>query len=890
MAEPKQSLSDGELVAGNYRILGVAGSGGMGVVYRALDLRLERVVALKFLPAELNTSLPDKQRFLREARTASSLDHPNIGVIHGVEETSDGQAFIVMAFYEGASLAQYISRGALPEHQAIDIASQIARGLAEAHSRNIVHRDIKPSNVMLTASGSVKIVDFGLAHMVSAQTASLAGISGTVAYMSPEQALGHQVDQRCDIWSLGVVLAEMLTGTNPFYGDTVPSVLFSVLNQAPRNIESLHPALQPIIYRALTKDADRRYASCAELLVDLDRADRTIQTPGKSARNAAPRLPAIVSRSGRVAAHTRRARKDASRSAWMPAASQRSPLAVPLLGAALLLPLVGVAVWTIPSLHHKAANLIAPAPEQQHIAVLPFDNIGSNPENATLTDGLMDSLTGRLSNLDVGNKSLWVVPDSEVRRLKVTDPGAALKKLGANLVVKGSVERDGSDIHLTVNLIDTKDLRQVGSADVEDQAGDLSTLENEAVSRLASLMNISVSADMLRNTGGAVNPAAYEDYLTALGYMHRYDKSGNLDLAITTLGNALKTDPQFALGYAQLGEAYRLKYQVDQDPHWLAEALASCQKAAELDNRVPAVFVTLAQIHDVLGKHDLALQEFHHALDLDPKDAAALIGLARSYESSGRTADAEKTFQNAVAIRPDDWDDYNQLGAFYDRQGKYPQAIAAYRQALQLTPDNAELYSNLAAVYLDQGGQQPLANAEQALRKSVALNPSYPAYANLGLLYLQEKRYAESASATQQALKINGNNYLVWNNLMLAYDASGQNAQAEAARHKTEQLAEDLVKLKPQDSMAQSTLATLYAADNMPDKSLPRIRTSLALAPDDPNVLSNVGEAYEFLGDRKHALEYIEKALRKGYSLDDLKIEPRLQSLVADPQLKLPRK
>ncbi len=158
------------------------------------------------------------------------------------------------------------------------------------------------------------------------------------------------------------------------------------------------------------------------------------------------------------------------------------------------------------------------APAEKHVAVLPFDNIGSNPENAALADGLMDSLAGRLSNLDVGNQSLWVVPNSEVRRRNVNDPADALKELGANLVVKGSVERDGNDIRLTVNLIDTKNLRQVGSAMLEDPAGDLSTLEDEAVSRLAKLMNISVTADMLRNTGGSLNPAAYEDYLTALGY------------------------------------------------------------------------------------------------------------------------------------------------------------------------------------------------------------------------------------------------------------------------------------------------------------------------------------------------------------------------------------
>lgn len=874
------NITEGDLIAGNYRILGIAGSGGMGVVYRALDLRLERVVALKFLPSELNSSQRDKDRFLREARTASSLDHPNIGVIHGVEETDDERTFIVMAFYEGTSLADQIRGVPMTPSQAVDVASQMAHGLAEAHARGIVHRDIKPSNVMLTTSGLAKIVDFGLAQVISGQTASQTGTTGTVSYMAPEQALGNQVDQRCDIWALGVVFAEMLTGSNPFSRETTHGILMAILNDAPQNIESLDPALQPVLYRALSKDVGRRYQSCAEFLAAIDEAKG--QIPALEERAGQTPVSAIRSRAGNSV--TRRAREDASRSLLAPA--RKASIARPLLAVVVPLMLLGLAVWFVPSLRQRAAALLSGAPERKHIAVLPFDNIGSNPENAALTEGLVESLAGRLSNLDVGNQSLWVVPTSEVRRHNVTDPADALKDLGANLVVKGSVERDGNDIHLTVNLIDTKNLRQTGSAEVEDMAGDLSTLEDETVARLARLMNISVTADMLHNTGGHVNPAAYEDYLTALGYMQRFDKSGNLDLALTSLQRAVQTDPGFALGYAATGEAYMLKYQVDQNLNWLNEAQANCQKAAELDNSVPSIFVTLANVHDSLGKHDLALQEFQHALALDPKDAAALDGLARSYEKSGRVADAEKTFEKAAALQPDNWYGYNELGAFYHRQGKYPQAISAYQQALDITPDNAEIYSNLASAYLDAGGKENLTKAEEALKRSVALNPSYPAYANLGILYMQEKRYLEAATATEHALQINGNNYLVWNNLMLAYEGAGQGDKAESARKRTEEVAQHVVAMQSQDAMAQSTLATLYAQDKQTEKAMSKIQTSIALAPDDPNVLANIGEAYEFLGNREQALRYIEAAIGKGYALEEVTNDPDLRALVADPRFK----
>ncbi len=880
----KTSFSEGDLIAGNYRVLSIAGSGGMGVVYRARDQRLDRTVALKFLPPELNSSEREKERFLREARTASSLDHPNIGVIHGIEETEDGFTFIVMAFYEGSSLAQRIQKGPMKPHEAVGIARQMAQGLGEAHRHGIVHRDVKPSNVMLTSSGLVKIVDFGLARAMTEQTASQTGVTGTIRYMSPEQAMDRRVDQRCDIWALGVVFAEMLTGNTPFHAESITAMLFSILNEPPKGLDAVHPALQPILYRALAKDPERRYESCAEFLSNLDAAERQISAD-ETVADVTQKLP-LTTRSNRTSAHTKRLIEEASRGAWGQTAKKWSPLTNWLLGALVVLLAAAAALGFITPLRQKMIALVTGAPSEKHVAVLPFDNIGSNPENDALADGLMDSLAGRLSNLDVGNQSLWVVPNSEVRRRNIKDPGEALRELGANLVVKGSVQRDGNDIRLTVNLIDTKNLRQVGSAMVEDPAGDLSTLEDEAVSRLAKLMNISVTADMLRNTGGSLNPAAYVDYLTALGYTQRYDKAGNLDLAITSLQKAIQTDPGFALGYAQLAESYRLKYIVEQNTHWLDEALAYCQKAVELDNRMPAVYVTLAKIHDALGKHDLALQEFQHALQLDPKNGAAMSGLARSYESSGRISDAEKTFEEASAVRPDDWLGFNEIGAFYGRQGKYPQAIAAYQRALQITPDNAEVYSNLGSAYLDQGGEKNLPLAEDALKKSIALSPGYPAYANLGMLYMQEKRYAEAAATTEQALKINGNDYMVWNDLMVAYNGARQPAQAAAARRKAEELAEKVVQLKPRDALAQSTLASLYGADKMNEKAMERIRTSLALAPDDPNVLANVGEAYEFLGDRDHALQFIEKSLAKGYALEDIRNTTGLQALVADPRFK----
>jgi serine/threonine-protein kinase len=591
--------------------------------------------------------------------------------------------------------------------------------------------------------------------------------------------------------------------------------------------------------------------------------------------------PSSWRRSGQLKA-LRESRQEASRSAWtLPTKPGHVWGRSIAIAAAILLVLSSVLL--LPSVRERLQSAFFSS-SQKHIAVLPFDNIGNNPENQALVEGIVDSLSGKLSNLEVGKQSLWVIPSSEVRRLKVTDPSSALRELGATLVVKGTISREGSDVRLNMDLIDTKNLRQIGSVDLEDQAGDLATLQDEAVAKLARLMNITVTADMVRGTGGSVNPAAYEDYLTALGYMQRYDKPGNLDLAIQSLQNSVQTDPRFALGYAQLGEAYRLKNRIDQNPKWLTEAEANCKKAAEIDNRIPAVHVTLGRIHEMLGKHDLALQEFQRALDIDPRDASALDGLAYAYEHSGRIADAEAAFQKAAALRPDFWDGYDELGRFYDRQSRFQQAIQEYQHALELTPDNAQVYLNLGATYLDSGDPKLQADAERALKKSIEISPSYPAYANLGNLYLTQQRYRESASLTEQALKLNDHDYNVWNNLVLAYEWLKDKDKAEAARNRMLELVEQGVKLTPQDAEMQATLGGLYAHYGFRDKAMSRIQTAKALGPNDPFVLSTIAEDYELLGNRTEAIAYMQKAIQKGYSIEQVKVDPELQALIADPR------
>ena len=860
---------------GGYKILGTAGVGGMGVVYKALDLKLERTVALKFLPSDLHIDTKDKERILQEARTASALDHPNIGVIHGVEQTSDGHTFIVMAYYQGLTLAEKIRRGDFSAKEAVDIVMQLARGLAEAHEHSIIHRDIKPSNVIITRHNVAKIVDFGLARVTSSATTTLnAGPVGTLIYMSPEQVRNEPLDRRTDVWSLGVVFAEMISGRHPFERDNMSAVLLAILEQPPP-VENLDPALAAIVCRALAKDRAHRYADCRKMLADLE--------SGKPGADALAEQPA--SRDSKLSSRDLKKYLEHASSSRATAPIERARRLAPELFAAFLL-LAAISLL-IPSVRQRAASLLSRnGGTENHIAVLPFDNIGNDPASEAVSEGLMDSLTSKLSNLEEGQQSLWVVPASEVRRRKVADPEAALHELSATLVVKGSVQRDSAGVHLTVNLIRTKDVRQEGSLSLQDRSGDFAALQDQAVSGLARLMHVVVPAAAVRNAEGSSTPAAYESYLKALGYMQRYDKPGNLDQAIAALSRSLNTDPQFALGYATLGEAYRLKFQLDKNPRWNEQALANGTRATQLNDRLPTAYVTLGRVHDATGNHDLAQEEFQRALQLDPRNADAMTGMAHAYESAGRPADAEAAYKKAIALRPDYWDGYNSLGNFYDRQAKYDDAITQMKQVLALTPDNAQAYMNLGAFYIDKGDPKEIPEAEKALKRSIELRPSYGAYANLGSLYDSQRRYSEGAAATEKALQLNDKDYIVWANLAAAYEGLKNEPKLAAAQDRELPLLEAAAQANPRDAYVQCRLALLYASKKLRDKALNRAQSALALSPDDPDVLETVGEAYEKLGDRPHAIQYITKGLQKGYSLATLKNEPGLEGLLSDPNFR----
>jgi tetratricopeptide (TPR) repeat protein len=863
----------------HYRIIEKIGAGGMGVVYKAVDVKLERTVALKFLPNDVAFSSRDKESLLREARAASALDHPNIGVIYGLEESDEHQLFISMGYYEGENLAQKLSRGLIPVRESLDLAIQIARGLTAAHVRNIVHRDIKPSNIIITKDNVAKIVDFGLARVVASVSSTQSiSLTGTLPYMAPEQILGEPIDQRADLWALGVILIQMITGSHPFLRPNTGAMTFAILSEPPAGLDGLPTSVRAIAYRALSKKPDGRYPCAEEMLRDLE----TVRAEMSSDPDSADEPTQTHSISGR---ELKQRMENAATPRWKSGHPGRTRRFVLI---SLSVTIAAIVVLFLPPVRERFAG-IAYAGGEKHIAVLPFTNSGNDPEFAPVAEGLMDSVTNDLSNLDTAQLSLWVVPASVVRKHNVTDPTSAFRDLGATMVVQGSVRREGKGVHLTVVLVDSKLLRQIGSADLEDRSGNLAALQHDAISHLARMMKVKVSEATIMPTGN-VMPSAYELYLKALAYLQRYDKPGNPDLAITTLNSATQKDPDFALGYATLGEAYRLKFVMDHNPNWIDQSLANCQKALHIDDRLPAVHVTLGHLQATLGKPDLAINEFQKALDISPRDAGALIGLADVHEQMGHLADAEATYQRAIALRPDYWEGYSALGEFYTRQKRVQDALAQYRRVIELTPDSPEGYSDLGVAYMLANDSASNAAAEAAFQKSIQLAPNYQAYANLGWLYMDQKRYPESAAATSKALEINDKDWRVWSNLQLAYTWTKNEEKMRAARAKTLTLLEQYAALNSPEAPVQSMLGILYAEDKLHEKAIAHANAALKLAPKDPGILADVAETYDDLGSRKAAIQFLQDSLKNGYTLTDLQQRPAILGLLADPTFRPPAK
>jgi eukaryotic-like serine/threonine-protein kinase len=688
----------------HYRILEKIGGGGMGVVYKAEDTKLKRAVALKFLPPEMTRDEEAKQRFVHEAQAASALDHPNICTVHEIDETEEHQIFISMACYDGETLREKIGRGPLKLAEAVDLAIQIALGLAHAHAHDIVHRDIKPANVIVTADGTAKIVDFGLAKLRGGTVLTKSGTTlGTVAYMSPEQVRGEQVDQRTDIWSLGVVLYEMITGLTPFKGEYEHAIQFSILSVRHEAVTGLRSGIplevERIVDKCLEKDAAYRYQHVDELVTDLKRVKRdTSEVSLVDDRTAS----VLAGRSSHAKTHWRKRR-------------------VALGGFAAIVILAFGINYFIPK-----GNII------DSIAVLPFIN-ASDDSLEYLSDGMSESLMNDLSRLP--NLTVMSRTSAFHYKGKAIDPQKAGSELGVKGVLWGRISRRGNALFVSAELIDVRKNSHVWGEEYNRTFSDFIALRKELTRKIASELGLRLTGTATRNGmgGSTKNEEAYQLYLKGRFYWNKRTLGGTVK-AIEHFQNSISIDPTFAPAYAGLADCYIIPANPNPPKERIPIARSAAKKAIELDESLAEPHATMALAMGVLewdwqgaereykrsidlnpnyatahqwyggflsnmGRFEEAKMEAQKAIKLDPlspiisSDAAAVFYYSRDYEAAIRQALKTPELDSALTTH------YGVLGMTYIAQCRYPDAMRIQLKGAEMSGASMEYLAALRKAY-----------------------------------------------------------------------------------------------------------------------------------------------------------------------------------------------
>jgi eukaryotic-like serine/threonine-protein kinase len=845
----------------------------MGLVYLARDLRLTRLVALKFLPNDSFTE-QDKQRFLHEARAAALIRHPNICPVYDIEEC-DGKLFIAMAYLEGETLADRIERGPLAPAEAAHIAAQVGWALDNAHAAGVIHRDVKSRNIVITPDGHASVLDFGLALLPGADRLTLTGHAvGTPMYMSPEQCLGQPVDARTDVWSLGVVLFEMLTAMLPFRREHPAAVAHAIVNDEPPAVDALRPEvpahLARVAAKAIAKRREDRWQSAGDFARALREWDSKAQPPSPSPGLALGETMTL---------------RDAPVSLSQPqpeSKPRRRAGRMALVAAALAVITAGGMALYGPWRNPPAPLRETEPASSKLVAVLPFEVIGGGEGAVDIASGLTEILTAGLADFERIQGGIAAIPSSEIRRRNINSPSEALRIYGANWVVTGTAQPRGAKMQLSLQLIDPARTRQLAARVFEYDPANPGA-RGQAVDELAALLSFSRATARRAVEGSETTPPqAAAAYLKGRGLLARYDVAGNLDQAIDQLQRAVDLDPQYTLAHAALGEACWRKSRATGDAQLAARAIAHGERAVALDPALPTVHTSLAAIYTTTGREQDAIRELKEALRIAPTSAEAKRELARVYVALGRYAEAETAYKEAIAARPTDWYGYLLLGLLYHQQlERYEDAAASYRRAGELTPDNDLVHRNLGLVYYSQGRY---ALAVEGLQRSLRLKSNATTYASLGSAYYRQRRYAEAVTAVETAIDLEPRRYYFWGNLgIYARRAPGSEGKSAAAFAKAIELAQGFVKVSPNEYDARADLAEYYARTGRTPAALAeiaRIPASARLAR-----IHRIAIVNELAGRRADAISAIAGAVKNPATLRQIQDDPDLAALWSDPAL-----
>jgi serine/threonine protein kinase/Tfp pilus assembly protein PilF len=754
----------------HYRIVTKIGAGGMGEVYLAQDTKLDRKVAIKFLLEEFSKDADKLNRFIQEAKAASALNHPNILTVYEIGEVN-GKSYIATELIDGQTLREHLShKESLQLNQILKIGVQVSEALAAAHQAGIIHRDIKPENIMLRTDGYAKVLDFGLAKLsetgvvasTSSEDATRAFVKtnpgmvmGTVSYMSPEQARGKETDARTDIWSLGVVLYEMLSGKVPFTGETVNHTIVSILEKEPLLLENVPAELQRIVRKSMTKDVDMRYQSARDLLIDLKNLRRDLDIQGELERSIIPNRAATtesanenqtqVYASGSVAA-TKSGRAAATHSVTTSSSSLEYAVTQAknhkLATALVVLVLVGV-ISTVG--YFAFVSRGGSTKQLSSIAVMPFVNESGNADVEYLSDGMTETLIKSLSQLP----NLAVKSRSTVfyYKGKETSPKKIGEELGVQAVLLGRVGERGDDLRLNLELVNTQTQDVIWSEQYDRKRSDLVSLQSEVAKDVSTKLKSKLSgADEAKVTKtSTANPEAYQAYLKGRYYWNRRTAE-NIKKAIEQFKAATDRDPNYALAYAGLADCYVVLNYYAGTP--MRETVPQAKAYAE------------------------------RAIAIDDKLAEAHASLGQVNKQSWQWMEAEREYKIAIELNPNYATAYHWYSLLLRGLGRFDESALMIKRAHEIDPLSSVITVNISEMYQFQNDHT--ASIENSL-KIIELDPNYSdAYNTLGLSYLKQGRNAEAIANLEKAVEMSKRASFTLEHLGYAYGVTGRRTEAIA--------------------------------------------------------------------------------------------------------------
>lgn len=859
----------------HYKILEKLGEGGMGVVYKAHDLKLDRDVAIKFLSASHTPTELDKTRFIHEARAASALEHQNICTIHEIDETPDGQLFLVMPCYEGTSLNEKIEKGPLSISEAIDIAIQIADGLQAANEKGIVHRDIKSSNIFITSKGQVKVMDFGLARSAGMTRVTKTGMTiGTVPYMSPEQAQGEKIDHRTDIWSLGVILYELITGRLPFRSEYSEAIVYSILNEEPEPVTGIRSGvpmdLERIIQKCLNKATDERYQTARDIIADLRHVQRKAQFQYNVDSGKYHRTPV----------------------------SRRKSYLLWMVGIAIgfIFIMMIVERFFLPS---EQLSVI----ERKMLVVLPFENLGPT-DDEYFAAGITDELTGRLSSVS----GLGVISRTSAMQYAGTQKTTRQigEELGVDYILEGTVRwtRDpgGSNrVRITPQIIRVADDTHLWAGQYERIIDDIFEIQSEIAQMVVYQLDVKI-LEHERTTIEArptENLEAYQAFLR--GRYHSSRPHFNIQdwtQAVQSYQQAVQLDPDFALAYTELskahGKLFYLRY--DNSDERRVGAEQAVNRAVELAPTAPESRIALGYYHFWVRRDaERALKEFAIAAKEIPDNVEILVARAELVRMQGNMEEAASYYKRAFELNPREADPVLELGLTYWWLRKYPEALEACNQAIVLAPDQAWPYLCKVFTYWSWNGAS---RDSRAALEGVPMNHEWTEWTWFWQEFY-EGRYREAI----ECLSIGSGEWIRHKMLSMpksllaaqAYEQLNEPERAHTAYENAKILLEAEIEKYPDDARYHSSLGIVYAALDKKEEAIREGELAVELLPNSKDAVYSLGHLYDLayiytlVDDYDSAIGQLEYQLSiPGYiSVPWVKMEPRFSRLQRHPRFQI---